>query len=142
VAGADPHFEGFARLNSVDPALSQNASMKEGVPGPIGEVNEAKAFLQVEPFDDATDRWTGGYLEGRSAKAGSGAECTRLGVEGVSVELATPRVTEILMSHWLPNFRVALGQFGRDRNALLCGSPKLSRVDGDPKLAGERRCSS
>jgi hypothetical protein len=30
---------------------------------------------------------------------GSGAECTGLGVEGVSVELATPRMTKILMSH-------------------------------------------
>jgi hypothetical protein len=31
VAEADPHFEGFARLNSSDPALAQHASMEERI---------------------------------------------------------------------------------------------------------------
>jgi hypothetical protein len=42
-----------------------------------------------------------------------------LGVEGVSVELATPRATEIFLSHWLPNLRVVLGQFGRETGMPL-----------------------
>src|SRR5262249_41260282 len=31
MAGADLHFEGFARLNSGDPALGQQASMQERI---------------------------------------------------------------------------------------------------------------
>jgi hypothetical protein len=37
-------------------------------------------------------------FQGCSVEAGSGAESTRLCVVGISVELATPRITEILMS--------------------------------------------
>jgi len=121
VAGADPHFEGFAGLNSGDPTLAQHASMQERIARPIGEFNEAKSLFGVEPFDDPADWWPRRGLEPGLTEPGLGAECTRLGVEGVSVELATPRGAEILMSHWLPNLRVALGQFGRD------GMP--SRVD-------------
>jgi hypothetical protein len=60
VSWTDSHFEGFTRLHGVDPALSQNASMKEGVAGPVREFDEPKAFLGIEPLDDTTDRWTGG----------------------------------------------------------------------------------
>ena len=87
--------------------------MEEGVARPIEEFNKAKSLFGVEPFDDPADRWSGRGLEPGLAEPGSGAECTRLGVEGVSVELATLRVTEILMSHWLPNLRMVLGQFGK-----------------------------
>jgi len=37
----DAHFEGFTRLHGIDPALSEDSPMKEGVPGPIGEFDEA-----------------------------------------------------------------------------------------------------
>jgi hypothetical protein len=32
--------------------------MEEGVARPIEEFYEAKAFLRIEPLDDAADRWT------------------------------------------------------------------------------------
>ena len=60
VTGTDTHFEGFNRLHGVDPPLSEDTPMEKGVPGPIGEFDEAKAFLGIEPLDDATDRWTRG----------------------------------------------------------------------------------
>jgi len=55
MTGAYTKFEGFARLNSADPALNQHASVEEGVTGPIREFNKAKALLGTEPFDDAVD---------------------------------------------------------------------------------------
>ena len=76
VTGADPHFEGFARLNGSDPTLGQHASMKEGVAGPIGEFNEAKPLLGAEPFNDPTDRWPGRGLKPGLAESGSGSKST------------------------------------------------------------------
>jgi hypothetical protein len=78
VSWTDAHFEGFTRLHGVDPALSEDAPMKEGVPGPIGEFDEAKAFLGIEPLDDTTGRWTGGGLKSGLAKPGASAESTGL----------------------------------------------------------------
>src|SRR5215469_12272431 len=100
VAGADPHFEGFSRLNSRDPTLGQHASMKEGVAGPIREFNEAKPFFGAEPFNDSTDRWTGRGLKPGLAEPGSGSESAGLRLVGIGVELATPRMTKILLSHF------------------------------------------
>ena len=74
--------------------------MKEGVPRPIGKFDEAKAFLGIEPFDDTADRWTRGSLEGRSGEAGSGSESTGRWLVGIGVEVATPRMTKILLSHF------------------------------------------
>ena len=143
VTGADPHLEGFAQLNCGDPVLGQHASMKERVARPIREFNEAKSFFGVEPFHDPANRWTRKGHNGCSVEPGSGAECTGLRREGIGVEVATPRITEGLVSHWLPNLRVALGQFGeRGRSALLCGWSNLGLVNGALKLTGERRCSS
>jgi hypothetical protein len=34
--------------------------MEEGVARPIGEFDEAKPLLGIEPPDDATNRWTRG----------------------------------------------------------------------------------
>ena len=74
--------------------------MQEGVAGPIREFNEPEAFVGVEPFDNTTDRWTGGGLEPGLAKPGSGSESTGLWVVGVDVEVATPRISKILMSQF------------------------------------------
>ena len=66
----NPNLDRIARLHGADPALSQHAPMKEGVARPIGEFNEPKAFLGIEPLDDTTDRWTGGCLDGSSTVSG------------------------------------------------------------------------
>jgi hypothetical protein len=87
-------------LHGVDPALSEDAPMKEGVPGPIGEFDEAKAFLGIEPLDDTTGRWTGGGLKSGLAKPGASAESTGLWMVGIVVEVTTPRMTKILLSHF------------------------------------------
>ena len=93
-------FEGITGLHSVDPTLSQNASMKEGVPGPVGEFDEAEALLGIKPFDDAPDRRTGGGLERCLVEPVSGAEGTGLWVVGISVKVATPRNENLDLSIW------------------------------------------
>ena len=50
-------FEGIARLDSADPALSEDAAMQEGVTRTIGEFEKAKPLLGAEPFHDTPDRW-------------------------------------------------------------------------------------
>jgi hypothetical protein len=98
VAGANPNFQSFSRLNGGSAALGQHASMKKGVTGPIGKLDKTKSLFGSEPFDDPADRWTGGSLEPGLAEPRASAETTRLRGEGGSVELATPRIAEILMS--------------------------------------------
>jgi len=97
VAGTDADFEGFTRLYGVNTALGQHAPVKEGVTGPVGEFDEPKAFLGVEPFDNPTYRGTGRVFK-RLAEPGLDAESTWLWAVGVSVEVATPRMTKILIS--------------------------------------------
>jgi hypothetical protein len=101
VSRTNSRFEGITGLHSVDPTLSQNASMKEGVPGPVGEFDEAKALLGIKPFDDAPDRRTGGGLERGLVEPVSGAEGTGLWVIGINVKVATPRMTKILISQFV-----------------------------------------
>ena len=132
MAGADPHFEGFARLNSSDPTLGQHAAMQERIARPIGEFNEAKPLFGAEPFDDPANRWPGRGL----VEPGSGAECTRLGVEAVSVELATPRATEILMSHWIPG----LDEGYRLARHLMMGYAWVLRPYGGKLLEKRGHC--
>ena len=72
VAGADAHFEGFAGLDSGDPALGQHASMQERIARPIGEFNKAKSLFGVEPFDDPADRWPGRGLKPGAGSTGVG----------------------------------------------------------------------
>jgi len=93
----DADFEHFTRLHGIDAALSQHAPMEEGVTGPIREFDEPEAFVGVEPLDDPVDRRTGRVLE-RFAEPRSGAESTGLWVVGVYFEVATPRMTRILLS--------------------------------------------
>ena len=92
----DADLEGFTRLHDVDAALSQHAPVEEGVAGPIREFDEPEAFVGVEPLDDPVDRGTGGVFE-RLAEAGVGVEFARVWVIGVDVEVATPRMTRILI---------------------------------------------
>ena len=70
VARADAHFEGVARLNSADPALSQHTSVEEGIARSIRECDEAKSLLGAEPFDNATNGWPGRSLEPRLTERG------------------------------------------------------------------------
>jgi len=100
VSWTDAHFEGFARLHSIVSALSEHTPMEEGVPRPIGEFDEAKAFLGIKPLDDTADRWTGRGLKSGLAKPGASAERARLWVVGLGVGVATPRLTKILLSHF------------------------------------------
>jgi len=74
--------------------------MEEGVPGPIWEFDEAEAFLAAEPFHHAADWRARGCLEPGFTEPGSSSEGTGLHVVGFNVEVATPRITEILMSHF------------------------------------------
>ena len=94
----DADFEGFSGLYGGDPALSQHTAVEEGVAGPIRQFDEPEAFLGVEPLDDSVDRGTGGCLEPGLAEPGSGAESAGLWMVGVSVDVATPRMTKILIS--------------------------------------------
>jgi hypothetical protein len=118
VAGTNPDFEGFARLHGVDAASSQQAPVEERIARPIREFNEPEAFVRAKPVDDTVDGWTGGCLEPGLAEPGSGAESTRLWV-GISVEVATPRMTKNLISQlwflvgWCPISRI-------ERSAVAC----------------------
>ena len=97
VSWTDADFKGFTRLHGVDAALSQHAPMEEGVAGPIGEFDEAEAFVRAEPLDDSVDWRTGGCFE-RLGEPGSGAEGAGLWVVGIGVEVATPRLPKVLIS--------------------------------------------
>ena len=98
VSRANADFEGFAWLHRSDVAPTQHAPMEESVARPIGEFYEAKPLFGFEPFDDCTDRRTGGCLKRCSVEPGSGSESTGLWVVGISVEIATPRMTKNLIS--------------------------------------------
>jgi hypothetical protein len=79
VAGANTNFESLSRLHGGDAALSQQAPVEEGVAGPIGEFNEAKALFGIKPFDDTMNGWAGGCLEPGLAEPGSGSESAIVG---------------------------------------------------------------
>jgi hypothetical protein len=64
--------------------------MEESLARPLGEFDEAKSLFRAEPFDGPMNRRAAWCLEPGLDESGSGAECTRLGVEGLSAELATP----------------------------------------------------
>ena len=73
--------------------------VEEGVARSIREFDESKPLVRGKPLDDSVDWWTGRCLEPGLAEPGSGSESTRLWV-GVSVEVATPRMTKILISQF------------------------------------------
>jgi hypothetical protein len=87
--------------------------VEEGVAGPIGEFDEPETFVGVEPLDDSVDRGTGGCLDAGLAEPGASSEGTGLWVVAISVKVATPRMTKILISQlW-----------------FLVGSCPISRVE-------------
>jgi hypothetical protein len=98
VSRTDTDFEGFSGLHSVDAALSQQAPVEEGIPRPIREFDESKPLVRAKPLDHPVHWWTGRCLEPRLAEPGLAAKSTGLWVVGVSVEIATPRMTKILIS--------------------------------------------
>jgi hypothetical protein len=109
---AKTNFDGLSRLHGVDAALSQQAPVEEGVARPIREFDESEPLLRAKPLDHPVHWWTGRCLEPGLAEPGSGSESTRLWVVGISVEVATPRVTKILISQlwflvgWWPISRI------------------------------------
>jgi hypothetical protein len=93
-------FEGIAGLYGVDAAPCQHAPVKERVTGPIGEFDKAKPFLGAEPFDPPVDWRAGRCFEPRLCEPGPGSESARLWVVVIGVKAATPRMAEILRSHF------------------------------------------
>ena len=99
--------------------------MEKSVAGTIGEFGEPKPLFRVEPLNDCSDGRTGGCLEPGFAEARSAAKRTGLWVVGISAELATPRMAEILVSQtWFPSG--VAGRLGR----AMCDarSAKLMRI--------------
>jgi hypothetical protein len=74
--------------------------VEEGVAGPIREFDEPEALVRAKPLDDTSDGRAGRWLEPGLAIPGSGSESAGLWMVGVSVELATPRMTKILISQF------------------------------------------
>ena len=118
VSGTNAHVEPVTWLHGVDAALCQHAPVEEGVAGPVREFDKTEAFLGTEPFDDATDRRTGGWFEPSLAEPGSGAESAGLRLVVVIVEFATPRMTKILISQLC-----FLGAWWRISSVARRGSP-------------------
>ena len=74
--------------------------MQESIAGTIGEFDEAEAFLAAEPFDHPMDWRAGRCREPRLCEPGPGSQSAGLRLVVIGVEVATLRVTEILMSHF------------------------------------------
>jgi hypothetical protein len=98
VAGADSNFESIARLHGADAGPRQHTSVQESVAKLIGKFDETKPFLGAEPFDDCSDWIAGRLFESGLGEPGSSAESTRLWAIRIRVEVATPRMSEILVS--------------------------------------------
>jgi hypothetical protein len=98
MAGADSNFESFAGLYGADAAPREHTPVEEALVGLIGKLDEPKSLLWAEPFDDCADWIAGRLLEPGLGEPGLSAKSTRLGVVSISVELATPRMAEILVS--------------------------------------------
>ena len=98
VAGADSNFESVAGLYGADAGSRQNTLVEEALVGLIGKLDEPKSLLWAKPFDDCANWRAGRYLEPGLGEPGLSAKSTRLWVVSISVELATPRMAEILVS--------------------------------------------
>ena len=125
VAGADSNFESVARRYGADAGSRQHTPVQEAVAGLIGKFDETKSLLWAEPFDDCSDWRARRYLEPGLREPGLSAESTRLWVVSIIVELATPRMAEILVSQTWFLSGVA-GRLGR----AMCDarSAKLMRI--------------
>ena len=98
MAGANSNFESVAGLNGADAAPREHTPVEEALVELIGKLDEPKSLLWAEPLYDCTDWRTGRYLEPGLGEPEPSAESTRLWVMGISVEVATPRMAEILVS--------------------------------------------
>jgi hypothetical protein len=98
VAGADSNFESIAGLYGADAGSREHTPVEEAVAGLIGKFDEPKSLLWAEPFDDCADWRAGRYVEPGLGEPGLSAESPRLSVVSISVEVATPRMAEILVS--------------------------------------------
>ena len=98
VAGADSNFESIARRYGADAGSRQHTPVQETVARLIGKFDETKPLLGAEPFDDRSDWRAGRHLEPGLGEPGLSAKSTRLWVVSISVEVATPRMAEILVS--------------------------------------------
>jgi len=100
VTWADTHFESFVRLDSADPALSQQAPMKKASPDLSESSTKPKPFsglnhLTIELIGEPEGASNRGWLNRGRVPNARGPW-----IFGIRVELATPRITEILMSHF------------------------------------------
>ena len=136
MAGANANFDGLSRLYGVDAALSEDGAVKEGVAGPIGKFDEPEAFVGVEPLDDPVDQGTGRVFE-RLAEPRSGAESTGLWMVGVYFEVATPRMTKILLSQTLVPGGFVPDQSGRATHGRAVADLMGSWFQYYPKAIGK-----
>jgi len=125
VAGADSNFESIARRYGADAGSRQHTPVQETVARLIRKLDEPKSLLWAEPFDDCANRRAGRYLEPGLGEPVLSAKSTRLWVVSIIVELATPRMAEILVSQTWFLSGVA-GRLGR----AMCDarSAKLMRI--------------
>ncbi len=143
MAGTDSNFESIAGLYGADAGSRQHTPVEEAVAGLIGKFDETKSLLWAEPFDDCSDGRARRYLEPGLREPGSSAESTRLWVMGISVEVATPRMAEILVSQ---SWFLSGVPYRLDRAMCDARSAKLDAdwllVDCDPGLTGNNAVRS
>src|SRR5271167_865092 len=99
-----PLCPGPTRTSTVSPGCTalmplpaRTLPCRKASPDPSDSSTNPNPFSGLNHFTTARTG-TGGCFESCSAKAGSGSESTGLWVVGVSVEVATPRMTENLIS--------------------------------------------
>ena len=75
--------------------------MQKGVPGAVSQLDEAKSSFRLEPFDNGTNRRSGGGLEPGWVKARrrSAAKFPEMRVVAVILEVAASGLTKIPVSN-------------------------------------------
>src|ERR1700730_3590389 len=67
LARCDAQLERLARGDRGDADAPEHGGVQESIARPVGHLDEAEPFFRFEPFDHGANRWTGGFLEARSA---------------------------------------------------------------------------
>ena len=129
----DADFQGVPRLHGVDAPELSDGSGDAFLHGSV-LAGEPKSLFGVEPLYDRSHGRTGGCLEPGSAEARPGAESTRLWVVGISVEVAMPRITEILMSHFSSWKVWCLDQFERVRRLRIFGQRDKLKAERSKRI--------